>query len=274
MTLACKANTRIVRTSLLDKARAELRVRKSIRQELLHGEPELRLIPRICDAKTAFLDIGANEGVYSCYARRYCAHVYALEPNPELGDRLRLLLGRRGTVLPVAASDHAGSEVLWIPVRAEHDIHTRSSLEPHANPGFATREIVVQLTRVADLGLPPVGVIKIDVEGHEMKAVEGALPLLIESHPILIIECEERHNEGGVARLMGRLAEVGYDCHFLHRGQLRSGAEFDIARLQRPEDAKGIGARRSPDYVNNFIFLNRADLGQRACVEAALATLQ
>jgi FkbM family methyltransferase len=244
--------------------------RRSILRELILGEVELNLIPEICDAETGFLDIGANEGVYACYAKRYCKHVYALEPNPDLASRLQSLLGARGTAMAIAASDHAGTEVLFIPVRDDRDVHTRSSLEANANPGFATRRIEVTLARVADLDLPPIGVIKIDVEGHEMKAVEGARPILIASHPILIIECEERHNRGGVAALMGYLKEIGYDCYFIHRGKLRPGGEFDIDALQRITDAKGLSSKRSPDYVNNFLFVDPSDPAQLTRIRAGL----
>lgn len=240
----------------------ELAAKVRLWRELSAGEPELRLIPAICDSTACFLDVGANEGVYSYYARRYSKHVYALEPHPGLAERLRTLLGASGTVLPVAASDHSGIDTLSIPVRDNRDIHTRSSLEPEANPGFATREVEVTLARVADLRLPPIGAIKIDVEGHEMKAVIGAQPMLVASHPILIVECEERHNRGGVAQLMSYLGEIGYDSYFIHRGQLHPGAEFDVDRLQGLGAAKSVGTGRSPDYVNNFLFVDRADRGQ------------
>lgn len=243
-------------------------------RELWGGEPELRLIPTICDSKAGFLDVGANEGVYSLYARRYCRHVYALEPHPELAQRLTGILGDSGTVIPVAASDHAGTERLNIPMRDEHDVHTRSSLEADANPGFPTREVDVRLARVADLDLPEIGVIKIDVEGHELQAVKGARPLLVASHPILIVECEERHHRGGVARLIGYLEGIGYEGYFLHRGRLRPAAEFDPDQLQRLEAAKDPNGQRSPDYVNNFLFVERGNPAQLARIRAALPPVQ
>lgn len=251
----------------------DLVARVRLWRELRGGEPELRLIPAICDSNAGFLDIGANEGVYSYYARRYCRHVYALEPHPELARRLRGLLGESGTVLPVAASDHAGTATLDIPVRGHRDIHTRSSLEPDANPGLATRQVEVTLARVADLGFPAIGVIKIDGEGHEFQAVEGARALLVATHPILIIECEERHHRGGVARLIAYLEGIGYDGYFLHRGRLRPAAEFDPDQLQRRDDAKDPAGQRSLDYVNNFLFVERGNPAQFDRISAALPRL-
>lgn len=232
-----------------------LSARIRLRRELRNGEPELALIPLLCDPRFTFVDVGANEGVYAFYARNSCRHVYALEPNPDLGPHLRAILKDRGTVLPLAASEMAGNATFSIPLRGGRDVHTRSSLEATANPGFDLREISVEMARLSDLDLGPVNLIKIDVEGHELSALIGARDLLESSAPTVIVECEERHNAGGVARVTQFFDGLGYAGHFLHRGRLRPAADFSPEELQRPSEAKQVNALLKEDYVNNFIFI-------------------
>ena len=98
-----------------------------------------------------------------------------------------------------------------------------------------------------------VAAIKIDVEGHEYAVLGGAFETLARDKPLCIVECEERHNEGGVARVFSFVG-LGYRPYFLREGKLREGAEFDAASLQMAENAKLWDGGRSRDYINNFIF--------------------
>lgn len=118
-----------------------------------------------------FLDIGANQGLYSLVAAAnpQCVHVYAFEP---VADTLALLeenvqLNQRQgkvTIFPFGISDR--NEELPISVKAGHS--GGSSL--HHSVGSATEMIAVRSMaglndRIIPEGLPIV--VKIDVEGHE-----------------------------------------------------------------------------------------------------------
>lgn len=233
--------------------------RRLVARHLRTGEPELRLLPLLCDRSTAFLDLGANAGAYSMLAARTSRHVYAVEPHPALARRLRAALVGHGTVFDLAASDREGTSTLHIPLRDGQDVHWRSSVEPEANPGFASREVTVRLRPVDSLDLPTVGVVKIDVEGHELAALRGARGLLVRDRPVVIVESEERHRAGSVEEVRQFLEELGYEGHYLHRGAVRPIADFDPGRLQSPETQKAVGGDRSPDYVNNFVYLHPTD---------------
>jgi FkbM family methyltransferase len=237
--------------------RLEARVR--LLRELRRGEPELRLLPRICCRATSFLDVGANKGIYSVQAARYSRHVYAVEAHPGLAERLRRTLGGRGTVFEVAASDHEGQAVLSVPVQGTREIDTRSSLEPEANPGFELREVPVRAARIDDLGLQGIGVVKIDVEGHELAVLRGAHRLLVDERPVVIVECEERHHQGAVAELRTFFADLGFVGRYLHDGRLHPVEGFDPGLLQSPSAAKPVGAARTGEYVNNFVFAHADD---------------
>ena len=55
------------------------RARQLVRRELATGEPELALIPLLADAARDFLDVGANDGVYSFAALPHFRRVFAVE---------------------------------------------------------------------------------------------------------------------------------------------------------------------------------------------------
>ena len=58
------------------------------------------------------------------------------------------------------------------------------------------RSIRVETRRLDSLLLArsTVAIVKIDVEGHEMRTLEGMTGILEQSHPTLIVESEARHH--------------------------------------------------------------------------------
>ena len=102
-----------------------------------------------------------------------------------------------------------------------------------------------------------VGLIKIDVEGHEEAVLAGARATIAASRPILIVEIEERHNPGSTRRIPLTLAEIGYSAYFYENGVQRPVAEFDPRRHQDPARLRLEGSvpRQDLGYYNNFVFL-------------------
>lgn len=233
-------------------------VKQSVARELAEGEPEVHLVPLLGERDGDFLDVGANRGIYAYHALPHFRTVLAVEAHPALIAPLRAVLVPNGKVLPVALSDRIGTATLQIPVRGRRDVATRSSLNADANPGFVTRDVEVPTTTIDALGLDALSLIKIDVEGHEFAVLNGAVETLRSQKPVCIVECEERHNSGGVGRAFRFFAGLGYEAYYLHRGKLCDGAAFDAAMLQDAGQAKAVGGGRSPDYVNNFIFVHPA----------------
>ena len=95
-------------------------------------------------------------------------------------------------------------------------------------------------------------IIKLDVEGHERKVLEGGLKLLKSCHPAIIMECENRHlkNET-VFDVFNILMKIGYKGYFYKDNKLLNISEFKIETHQK------IGEGRfweNNNYINNFIF--------------------
>ncbi len=147
----------------------------------------LESLVRLADPGELALDVGANFGLMTCALASAVGRdgrVICFEPHPLLLTELRenLELWRRQMawdhvdVRPVALSDTDGSAPLIMPTDFASN-RGRSTLESLDDGDRVTVE-----TRTLDAVLladdPSVGVMKIDIEGHEYKALEGAAHLL------------------------------------------------------------------------------------------------
>lgn len=147
----------------------------------------LESLVRLADPGELALDVGANLGLMTCALASAVGrdgHVTCFEPHPLLLTELRenLDLWRRQMtwdhidIRPVALSDTDGFASLIMPTGFA-DNRGRSTLERLDDGERVTVE-----TRTLDAVLLPddqfVGVMKIDIEGHEYKALEGAARLL------------------------------------------------------------------------------------------------
>lgn len=234
-----------------------------------YAEPELALVPQLAEPGEASLDVGANTGMYSYWLLRSSAHVTAFEPNPKLADLLRRRFRRRIgkghiTVQAAAVSRQAGETELHI--QEGFEALAAVSAEAQGNAAARTGTIVkVPMVTLDSFQDRTVGFIKIDVEGHEVAAVEGGLALIARDHPTLLIEAEERHHAGSLEALRGHLEPLGYRGFYLHDGGLRPVEGFDTARLQNRSALNEAGTHRLPGqvYINNFIFIARPALIQR-----------
>jgi FkbM family methyltransferase len=182
------------------------------RAERLGGEPELRLLEKIVPRDRMAVDIGAAEGVYTWHLRRIASGVAAFEPNPESAARLRARLPSVD-VHAVAVSDRDGEALLRIPVTQSIALSGLGTVED-ANDfqhGYSeTHRIEVPARTLDSFSLPPLGFMKIDVEGHELAVLRGAERSIIRDRPTILIEVEDRHRAGAVVTVTSWLAARGY----------------------------------------------------------------
>lgn len=227
-----------------------LRVTKRALQSWATGEPELRLIPRLCSRNEYSIDVGANNGVYTWHLARWSAGVVAFEPQPSHAKFLKRAFGRRVRVEQVALSKDAGEATLRVPLQDRED--GRATIEPqNLLPQFACAEYTVPCRRLDSYEFGPVGLIKIDVEGHELDVLEGASEILERDHPNLIIEAEERHRIGALESVSVFLKQFGYRPFLFINGTL-SIMDNSISTSGRK--------RYFERYIyenNNFVFLAR-----------------
>lgn len=212
-------------------------------------DPEMGILKFLVDPRRASLDIGANLGLFAYFLARLSPRVYAFEPNPFPLRLLRYVADANVEVAPTAITDRTGDVELIIPRGRKGWSSNGASLEDHGS-GRSLR-ITAQGARLDDLHLPPVGFVKIDVEGHELAVLRGARETLARDRPNIYIENEHTHAGAGAVEVFKHLDNAGYRGFFFEDGVLRTLNHFDVEQHQiRP--AAGAGSHR---YVRNFIFL-------------------
>lgn len=186
-----------------------------------HFEPEFWLVARYCNPKCTAVDVGANIGEYSYYMARYARDVVAFEPNAALMPALRRRVPRNVRIENVALSRSDSVAEL----RVVTDNTGVATIEPRNALGMIADRSTVEARRVEtrtldSFAISDISFIKIDVEGHEQAVIDGALATLLKCRPVLLIESEDRHNQGAPARLVTRLTNLGYDAFVVERGDL------------------------------------------------------
>ena len=207
------------------------------------------------------IDIGANKGSYLYFMARWArgAPVIAFEPQKRLANYLISACKRNGfsnvTVENLALSDTDGELQLYIPGVSDSP---GASLESSVAEKTDCHVETVRVTRLDNYLTSaihqPVRVIKIDVEGHEMAVVKGAMQTLERDRPLLIIECEGRHMPKGesVEGFVAYLETIGYRASLARPGLSELPASSFRQELHQPR----LGDRfwDAKNYYNNFIF--------------------
>ncbi len=212
--------------------------------------PELRLIKHLADPAKIGLDVGANLGLYTYFLARACRHVYAFEPNPNPLHTLRTVVDANVTVLPLALSSVSGEAELIVPRGRRGWSNNGATLAS----GYAGRSLALKVParRIDDLGIRDIGIVKIDVEGHELAVLRGARETLARDRPVLLVENEIAHVGDKFAQVFDFLADAGYRGFFLDKGVLQALSRFSVEEHQVKPLKPGGDRRR---YVRNFIFL-------------------
>lgn len=221
-----------------------------LRREELKGEREIHLVPQFADPARMSVDVGANKGVWTEAMRRHSRSVMAFEPNPKLYEQLRRGIGPGVEAFPIALSDQTGTAELRVPRRARGYSNQGATLAHESLGDMPFGAISVETRQLDDIETGDVGLIKIDVEGHEMAVLRGAKGLLARCRPKLVIEMEERHTRQPIETMLAGVREYGYESFCLLQGVLIRTAEVDLNRHHRQP------ARRA-DYLFNWIFLPR-----------------
>lgn len=188
------------------------------------GEPERSLIEWIHEnylhPDYAFVDIGAHIGTYSLHFHNRSREVAAFEPSLANYNRLCggiALAGASGKIRAVhtALSDHTGFESLRIPSE-DGGLSTLETWLPHAPPGVPIEKVPVHT--LDSYCLEKVGLIKVDVEGHEARVLRGAEQTIRRSgFPRILIEVwpDDWFREQRV-RVFQDLERLGYKLTPIH----------------------------------------------------------
>jgi FkbM family methyltransferase len=178
------------------------------------------------DFAGAFVDVGANIGVYTLRYARAFTKTIAIEPNPAALHILQanIALSRISNVVPMlkGCSDRVGTAQLNVAAKGMLGWSTLG-----ADPYWENYAIEVSLDTLDNLVLQAelrerVAFLKIDVEGHEPQVLRGAFQTLSDHRPAVLYEVLSNTNARACAEL---LRAAGYN-HFVtfHRRLTLAGA--------------------------------------------------
>jgi FkbM family methyltransferase len=182
-----------------------------------YSEGEVEVFRKVLKPGDVAIDVGANIGALTIPMAKLVAdehglgHVYAFEPS---GANYSLLmhnidqngLGSKVIVIPHAASDKRG----------KLKVDKQSALHAYSRRDINEGEFEVECSTIDDLQLSSCKLIKIDVDGHELEVLNGAVETIKRCKPIIYIENEiDQKREALVAWFI----DHSYRC-FWHRPYL------------------------------------------------------
>lgn len=156
------------------------------------AEPELLHLDELCTSRNTAIDIGANIGFYSYRMSQMFSRVFAFEINQELIVELVAYNAGNISVSSAGLSSITGEAILYVPILRGIPLTGWASLVPNNCPD--TKEHVtkpVHLRTLDSFHISPVCFIKIDVEGHELEVLRGAIQTLTRCRPRVLVEVKE-----------------------------------------------------------------------------------
>jgi len=213
-----------IEATLYDGSRMWVDLRSAVgRAIIVKGEFDQavwRAIEPHLNTGSVFLDVGANVGYYSLLASSYVGkagqvHAFEIDPRPLrcLRKNAAVCTNRNVTVHERAVSDIIGIGALLAKPDCGH-----SSVQQE---GHGMKVQMVTLDHWMDEpGAPDhIDVIKLDIEGGELAALEGARNLIGRLRPFIVCEAlDEKANEDvpGQAKLLNYFASMNYSTHVAH----------------------------------------------------------
>lgn len=171
-------------------------------------ETELQYLDQIGPNEGTAVDIGANVGLFAYHMAQWYDEVYAFEVNEALTKLLEAFDADNIHVINKGCSSRTGQATLHIPSVRDEALTGWATLDPETYPSVQTYiQKDVKVCRLDDYELQEVGLIKIDVEGHELDVIKGAEATITRSRPHVIAEIKPQH----VNAIWRFFAERNYD---------------------------------------------------------------
>lgn len=233
---------------------------KNLTKENFSGrnvEPELVWIKEYLQNDAIIFDIGANVGTFLYQFENKLNHknIYAFEPNKKLNIRLKRLFPSMN-ISSVALSDENTTAQFKVPIIKGKMVASRGTLntsykeKDEENSYTETVEVVKLDDWVKSKNIKKIDIIKIDVEGNEMKTLFGGKETIQKFKPTLMVEMEQRHHDQLIWNEISEVENWGFEAHYLNR------KTFILEKLTEEILLKNISDEKNKtDYINNIIFL-------------------
>ena len=214
-------------------------------------EPITNIVSQILEAGDCMLDIGANVGYFSTLGSMrvgQAGQIHSFEASPETSQHLRLVeTNPYGNVFlhEVAVSDHCGE------VEFSCGPTTHSGLSSMRDLGERTSARVkipcITIDSILD-DIPTTKLIKIDVEGAELRVLLGMRRLLRRDRPFIILELTDsflRELGGSADELLAYMKSAEYESYII-----RNPIERLLTVLEEQADVLFVPKGLTPPQYN------------------------
>ena len=191
-----------------------------------------------------FFDVGANVGSYTLTLAKSADRTCSFEASSVNAAILRDFVSHSKLktieVINRAVSNNSGETIT---IYSSPDTGGNNTQFHDFGNGGETVSTITLDQFAAENNIGHVDVIKMDIEGSELAAFQGAHDLLSKNHPVLLVEFHAivaRQAKWELVELYNLLMSYGYNAYELNRGRL---VPFERSRLSDPE------------FYSNLIFL-------------------
>lgn len=162
---------------------------------------------------SAALDVGANIGNHSIFFAEFFKTVIALEPNPDTFSVLKINTRDLNNIacLMIGASSRKETRKFSVNHRNMGGSRIISEDLITSNSNYSQITIEVQpIDLIDEVKHEQIGLVKIDVEGHELDTLRGMSELLRRDKPIIAFEQEATQITNGSSEVLRELEGAGY----------------------------------------------------------------
>jgi FkbM family methyltransferase len=203
-----------------------------------HQRPDLAMAKSQLRAGDVVLDVGAHIGTFSipfAFAVQPGGRVYAFEPVPETVELLRRNVGINAAPVTAVHAVVADAHVAMRGIDVSGNTQGTWFEEAASDDSVAVAPTIILDEWYAAQEIPgALGLLKVDVEGMELRVLRGAHRLISAQHPAIMAEV----SRGQLARVEATLAELDaffseHDYHLFMNLSARNAHddEFTLGRL-------------------------------------------
>ena len=167
---------------------------------------QLRVLDTLLSPAMTFVDVGANQGEFSLFAakRLTSGHVFAFEPMSEMFRRLNRNVEANSfsnvTTVQKGLWDDVADRVIYMSADAFDDGTRHEGLgtlfpDTKRQAAIETIHTTTMDAFVGEREVSRVDVIKIDIEGAELRALQGASETVARFRPTILVEADRGQAE-------------------------------------------------------------------------------
>jgi len=204
------------------------------------------------------IDVGAHKAGYTYWMLKKLkktGRIFSIEPQQVLYQYIKKLKHefnwKNVSVENIALSDKVGTATLYIPVSKQTKASSpEATIFEHKGhrSNCLTEEVKTETldSFCARHQIEP-DFLKIDVEGNELKVLQGGIHTLKTCKPKIMMEIESRHvGQDQVLETIKFMKDMGYEGHFIHGYNRIPVESFSFEKHQNINDIR--------NYCNNFTF--------------------